>query len=151
MDVFGETDSRLMPRHFFSDAILIDHDSALQGHPEKQNYSVCPRHWYVDAVFKCGTCGQEFMWTAKEQLNWFEYYFFWVDSKPRHCKKCMASRRHLEALRKEYDSSIVAARDHGTPEQKRRIIEVVNELETAFRSLPEKMIITRDLFSQQIG
>ena len=150
MDIFGNTDSRKMPEHLFSGAMFLDHDTAVRGNPDKQNYSVCPRHWYVDADFKCESCGQEFTWTAGEQKAWFENYFFWVDSQPRHCKKCMASRRHLEALRKEYDALVASARDHGTFEQKQRIIEIVSELEATFGRLPEKMIETKTLFQRQI-
>lgn len=150
-DIFGNTDSRKMPEHLFWGAISLDHDTAIRGNPDKQNYSVCPRHWYIDASFECESCGEEFTWTAREQKAWFEDYLFWVDSQPRHCKKCMADRRRLEALREEYDSSVASARDHGTDEEKRRIIEIVSELEAALGQLPEKMIAAKALFQRQIG
>ena len=150
MDIFGDTDSRKMPEHLFWGAVFLDHDTAIRGNPAKQNYSVCPRNWYIDADFKCEDCGQEFTWTAGEQKAWFEDYFFWVDSQPRHCKNCMASRKDLQALRKEYDSSVASAHDHGTSEQKQRIIEIVSGLEAAFGRLPEKMIETKTLFQRQI-
>ena len=146
IDILGNTDSRKMPEHLFWGAIYLDHDTAIPGNPEKQNYSVCPRHWYIDADFKCEGCDKEFTWMAREQKAWFEDYFFWVDSQPRHCKEC----RRLEALRKEYDSTVGAARDHGTPDQKQRIIEIVTELELAFQRLPEKMPETKSLFERQI-
>jgi len=150
MDIFGNTDSRKIPEHLFWGAIYLDHDTAIRGNPEKQNYSVCPRHWYIDAVFKCEGCRQEFTWMAREQKVWFEDYFFWVDSQARHCKKCMANRRHLESLRKEYDSTVGAARDHAAFKEKARIVEVVTELELAFGRLPEKMTETKNLFERQI-
>ncbi len=62
----------------------------------------------------------------------------------------MTNQKHLEALRKEYDSSVANARDHGRPEQKQRIIEIVSELESAFGRLPEKMMETKTLLQRQI-
>ena len=150
MDYFGETDSRKMPKHLFWGAIYLDHETAIPGNPKKQNFTVCPRFWYLDADFLCDGCRQEFTWTAGEQKAWFEDYFFWVDSQPRHCRKCRASRTHLSQLRKEYDASVAEARNHGTVDQKRRIIEIVAELEAAFGRLPEKMLETRDLFEHQL-
>lgn len=150
MDYFGSTDPRMMPKHLFWGAIHLDYDSAARGNPQKQNFSVCPRHWYIDADFNCANCRKEFTWTAGEQKAWFEDYFFWIDSSPRLCKKCMANRRHLKDLRVEYDSTVAAARHKGATDQKRRVIEVVCELEAAFGRLPEKMIETKKLFERQI-
>ena len=151
MDFFGNTDSRKMPEHLFWGALYLDHDTAIRGNPEKQNFTVCPRFWYLDADFRCDGCGQEFTWTAGEQKAWFEDYFFWVDSQPRHCRKCRANRKRLAELRKEYDASVADARDHGTADQKRRIMAIVAELEAALGRLPEKMIETRDRFEHQLA
>jgi len=150
MDVFGNTDPKRMPKHFLWNAISVDYKSAMRASIDKQNYSVCPRHWYIDAVFKCVGCGESFTWRAAEQKAWFEDYCFWVDSLPRHCRDCRAEHRHLLALRREYDQSVTAARDHGTPSQKRRIVEIVSELEMACGRLPEKMMETKALFERQI-
>jgi hypothetical protein len=150
MDIFGSTDSRKMPAHFFFGALHLDHKTAIRGDPAKQNYSVCPRHWYIDADFKCSDCPREFTWTAKEQKAWFESYFFWVDTIPRQCKNCMAKRRRLTNLRKEYDTKVPEARAQGSPDQKRRIIAIIGELESAFSGLPERMIETKTLFERQL-
>ena len=150
MDIFGNTDPKKMPEHFFWSALSIDYKTAVRADTEKQNYSVCPRHWYIDAEFRCEGCGQEYKWTGGEQKAWFEDYFFWVDSQPRHCQNCRAHRRHLADLRKEYDATIAAARNQGTPDQKSRIIEIVSELEQAFVRLPEKMKETMNLFKRQM-
>lgn len=151
MDVFGNTDPKKMPEHFFFDAFAIHYETAVRANVDKQNYCVCPRHWYIDAQFKCERCGSEFTWTAGEQKAWFEYYFFWVDSRPRHCKDCRADLRRLADLRREYDANVAAARDHGTPDQKRRIIEIVSELQRGLGALPEKMTETLELFQRQIS
>ena len=150
IDHFGSNDPRKMPKHLFCHAVHLDYDSATRGNPQKQNFSVCPRHWYIDASFNCANCLKEFTWTAGEQKVWFEEYFFWIDSSPRLCKNCIADRRHIESLRKEYDSTVAAARHKGAAEQKNRVIEIVRELESAFGNLPEKMIETKNLFERQI-
>lgn len=146
MDDFGNTDSRKMPGHLFVGAIHLNHETAIRSNPEKQNCSICPRHWYIDADFKCDSCGKEFTWTAREQKAWFEDYFFWVDSQPGHCKKCMM----FKALGKEYDASVEIARSHGTTEQKLRIIQIVSELEAASGPLPVKMTQTKNRLQRQI-
>lgn len=150
MDIFGSSDPRKMPAHLFGDAIRLDYSSAIRGEPQKQNYSVCPRHWYVDADFECARCHREFSWTAREQQAWFEEYSFWIDSCPRLCPSCMSNRKRLQALRKEYDSTVAGAQAKDAIEQKRRIVEIVRELESALTSLPEKMLETMHLFERQI-
>lgn len=150
MDFFGNTDPRKMPKHLFGGAIHLNYKTAIRGNPENQNYSVCPRHWFIDADFKCVSCRREFTWTAREQRKWFENYYFWIDSTPRLCKDCMAIRKHLESIRKEYDSLVGEAQSKDAFAQKRRIIEIVSELESAFTHLPEKLIETKRLFERQI-
>ena len=81
MDTFGSTDPKQMPTHFFFGASAVHHHTAIRANIEKQNYSVCPRHWYIDADFKCERCGREFTWSVGEQKVWFEDYFSWVDSR----------------------------------------------------------------------
>src|SRR5207244_13107894 len=139
MDIFGNTHPKKMPPHFFFNAVAVHHDTAVRANFEKQNFSVCPRHWYMDADFKCERCGREFTWTAEEQRAWFEDYFFWVDSQPPHCRECRGDLRRLIELRKEYDAMIAAARDHGPPDQKSRTREIVAEVKQALGKLPEEM------------
>ena len=150
MDIFGNTHPGKMPRHFFFRALAVHHQTAVRACVEKQNYSVCPRHWYINADFKCERCGSDFTWSAEEQKAWFEDYFFWVNSQPLHCKTCRAELRHLAELQKEYDAKVAAARDHGTPDQKSRIVAIVSELQQAFGNLPEKITETMGLFQRQI-
>jgi hypothetical protein len=149
MGLFGSKDPKQMPGHFFYGAVYVDYDSAIRADISKQDFSVAPRHWYVDCDFLCTKCRQEFTWTAREQQVWFEEYRFWVDSQPRLCKRCKAAERRLDDLRREYDATVTAARDHGTPEQKRRIIDIVRELQTSLSHLPQKMLDTMQLFEHQ--
>ncbi|MFN9541417.1 MAG: zinc-ribbon domain containing protein, partial [Planctomycetota bacterium] len=72
MDYFGKSCSENMPRHFFWECLHLDHDSAVRADVSRQNYSVCPRYWYVDATFRCSRCSETFKFTAAEQKRWYE-------------------------------------------------------------------------------
>src|SRR4051794_18183057 len=89
--LFGKHDPRQMPEHFFWRHKGLDYDSAIQADVSKQNYSVCPRHWYVDAAMRCEDCHEMFCWTAQEQHQWFEEFGFYVDS---FAKRCLTCRQH---------------------------------------------------------
>ena len=54
MDDFGQTDSRKMPAHLFWGALYFDHETAIRANPEKQNFTICPRFWYLDAAEGAG-------------------------------------------------------------------------------------------------
>lgn len=151
MDVFGNIDPRTMPCHFFHGAYEIDYTTAIRADISAQDYSVCPRHWYIDARFRCTECGADFLWSAKEQRTWFESYRFWVDSQPQLCRECRAKRKELIQLRQEYDSLVTDARSQGTSEQKRQIIAIVDALESQLGRVPDKLSKTRDLFHWQIA
>ena len=152
MDIFfGETDPRKMPGHFFHGACAIDYPTAIRANTAAQDDSVCPRHWYIDARFRCAKCGEDFLWSAQEQRTWFETYRFWVDSLPALCRDCRAKRRAAAGLRKEYDASVGAARARGTPAQKRRIIEIVDALDGYFGRIPRKLAEVRELFRKQLA
>jgi len=84
-----------MPLHFFFGAIDLDFSTAIRANVEAQDYTVAPRHWYLDARFRCGACNAEFVWSAKEQQAWFETYRFYVDSQPNLCRDGRANRRDL--------------------------------------------------------
>jgi hypothetical protein len=148
--LFGEVDPRSDPDGFFSEAEWIDYDHAYRANIAKQNWSVFPRHWYMDADFRCRKCHRRFTWTAEQQKLWFEEYFRWVGVRPQLCRYCSAAEQHLLHLQREYDNTVGKARNHGTAEEKRRIVEIVGELLEAFGKLPDKMLETRDLFEQQL-
>ena len=151
MDIFGDTNPEKMPLHFFHDAYEVDYATATRANISAQDYSVCPRHWYIDARFRCAACSADFLWSAREQQMWFETYRFWVDSHPRLCRDCYAKRRNATELRQEYDALIGDARSGGTPEQKRRVIEIVDALESYFSRVPDKLSQTRELFQSQLA
>ena len=151
MDIFGDTDPKKIPLHFFSGAHEIDYATAIRANTAVQDCSVCPRHWYIDARFRCPDCGADFLWSAQEQKAWFETYRFWVDSRPRHCRDCRAKHRNILHLRQEYDALVSSARSGGTPDQKQRIIEIIGALEDYFGRIPDKLKETRDLFQKQVA
>jgi len=80
MDVFGDTDPKKMPLHLFRGAVSIDYGTAVRADVSKQDYTVCPRHRYIDATFKCIDCGNDFLFSTDEQRFWYEQRRFYVDS-----------------------------------------------------------------------
>lgn len=81
---------------------------------------------------------------------WFEDSFFWVDSQPHHCKGCRAELRRLSDLRREYDATVSDVRCHGSAEQKSRIVQIVDELESGLGHLRNKMAETKAIFERQL-
>ncbi|MCM8813271.1 MAG: zinc-ribbon domain containing protein [Candidatus Omnitrophica bacterium] len=149
-DIFGNTCPEKMPPHFFSGARRINYPTAVRASVEAQDYSICPRHWYVDAVFICEACQKEFTWTVAEQRVWFEEYCFWVDSLPKHCLACRRQRRYLTQLRKEYDEILAAARSGSDVKLKQRVIELVDCLESSAGKIPDRMRAARGVCKRQL-
>jgi hypothetical protein len=149
-DSFGSVRSRAMPTHLFHGAVRIDHSTAERADIDKQNYTVCPRHWYVDAAFRCRDCGELFTWSAGEQRVWFEEYGFYVDSQPVRCPKCRKDRRTLKALQQEYDRMIGPARAGATLEEKKQVLRVIDQITEVSNGVPENMRAARDLLQRQI-
>lgn len=150
MDHFGRSDPKLMPRHLFHNALSLDYETAIRADIKRQNYSVCPRHWYLDAQFRCSRCENRFIWSAQEQKVWFEDYRFWIDAIPKQCPTCRTTLRQLAKLRQQYDLLIPQARKPATPEQRRRIVEILLQLQQSHGSLPEKMRQTLAHFQRAI-
>jgi len=48
-----------------------------------------PAMEFVDKVLKCGECGEEFIFTAGEQVFFQDKQF---KNDPKHCKQCKAKR-----------------------------------------------------------
>jgi len=147
----GINDPRKMSSHYFHESRFIDYQTAIRADVSKQIYSVAPRYWYIDAVFECNECLREFTWTAEEQKAWFEQYDLWVDAEPRICKCCIAARRKLKDLRREYDALVSSARNQGSFEQKLSVISIILELQVCLSNLPKRMLDTLHLFQKQTG
>jgi hypothetical protein len=150
-NLFGESNPKRMPKHLFFGAESLDYKTAQRADISKQHYTVCPRHWYVDAAFICSDCGREFVFTAGEQRFWYEDRRFWIDSLPKRCAACRkAGRTHLE-LRRRYDSLIGESLGECPIETKKQVVEIINELEAAEGQIPERMIENRSRLYGQLS
>ena len=150
MDIFGNTDPRKMPGHFFSGSIDKDYSTAVRANISKQNYTVCPRHWYFNVSFVCEDCKRDFVWSAQEQKLWFEEYGHFVDAQATRCKNCRFRRRRVKKLKNEYDQIIGDARQSGSSETKKQVIGIVNTIESLGFHIPDRMRESRDLFHKQL-
>ena len=151
MDIFGDTDPRLMPSHLFHNCIRLDYSTAIRADITKQNYSVCPRHWYIDANFQCTRCGGEFCFTVSEQKQWYEGQRFWIDSIAKQCKECRRLIRREKSLRREYDRDILIAIKTDNLSQKQRLVDVVDEFRSLTDIIPPKLLENRETLVNQIA
>ncbi len=151
MDNFGETASRHMPRHFFWKCLDLDHDSAVRADVSKQNYSVCPRHWYIDATFKCSRCSKTFCFTAAEQKKWYEDLGFYVDSCAKDCLNCRHDKRVQKTLRQKYDRDIESTLNSNDAEEKQRLVDVIDRLCSLDSALPARIHENRKTLGEQIA
>jgi hypothetical protein len=149
-DGFGKHDARAMPNYLFSGARHLDYSKAVRADISKQDFSVCPRHWYVDAAFRCARCDQTFVFSAEEQRFWYEELRFFVDALPKHCKACRRQLREWKTLKQEYDRDLAAALAGDDIEQKRRMVSVVDALDEGGVKLPEKILDHRRVLKKQI-
>ena len=149
MDIFGNTDPKMMPPHFFYGATNIDYSTAVRADTGPQNYSVCPREWYIDASFTCQGCNTTFLWSVSEQKAWFEDYKLWVDSCPTLCKECRKEKRDLKKLRQEYDTLVSEARSSSNITIKRNVVDLICGLEQSL-ALPDGIVETKKVLLKQI-
>ena len=151
MNDFGRDDPRGMPPHFFYRSRRIDYGSAVRADPEKQNASICPRHWYVNTIFPCERCGGEFAFTAAEQRVWYEDYGFWIDSLPQHCLDCRRKLREAKAARQDYDRSIAEALATADRELKLRLAGAIDQLYELGEELPPRINENRRRLARQLA
>lgn len=151
MDTFGDTDPRLMPSHLFWNAIRLDYSTAIRADNSKQNYSVCPRHWCIDAIFKCARCDKEFCFTVSEQKQWYEHQRFWIDSIAKQCKECRCLIRRERSLRREYDRDVSIALKSDRLAEKQRLVDVIDEFRSLTEVIPPKLIEHRAILVHQIA
>jgi Probable zinc-ribbon domain len=150
MSGFGREDPREMPAHLFSGSLRVDYESAVRADPERQNCSICPRHWYVDATFRCDRCGREFEFKAAEQRVWYEEYGFWIDSLPKRCLVCRRDLRDMKATRQEYDRLVAEALRTGDVQLKKRLAAVIDRLYELGGPLPARINENRRCLALQI-
>ena len=150
-DGWGEDDPRKMPWHLYLDATLRDYASAVRADITKQNFSVRPRHWYVDTKLWCSRCGESFTFTTSEQRFWYEELSFKVESYAKHCAPCRSVLRRLKSLKQEYNREIgqALARD-ADRESKRRLLDVLDALDDGGVELPERTREKRRVLRRQL-
>ncbi len=56
------------------------------------------KDYYYDEVFICVDCGNESIWSAKQQQWWYEVHQAYEGSKAVRCQSC---RAHIEAGKEE--------------------------------------------------
>jgi hypothetical protein len=149
----GDIDVREYPTWFFDNVLRMDFKNAIRATDvSKQNYTVVPRHWYIDAWFRCKQCSCEFCWTALEQKYWFEDLFFWIDSCPTLCKECRADVREIKRLRQLYDAKITRTKLRSASiEEKQEVIDIINTMEQSMKKpLEDYLKAARELLWKQI-
>jgi hypothetical protein len=151
LDLFGRFSSRNMPSYKFRGSQHLDHKSAVKADVSKQNFTVCPRFWYVDATLKCARCGNVFHFGVDEQRVWYEEYKFWTDSFPNRCVECRRDLRHLTELRKEYDRDIESVMRGDDCAAKERIAIVIDTMCEMDGTLPQKIHENRKILAKQIA
>ena len=151
MTDFGRDDPRAMPAYLFHRSVRIDYASAVRANPDVQYCSICPRYWYVDVVFRCDRCGDEFDFTVAEQRVWYEEYRFWIDALPRHCLACRRELRELKTARREYDRWIEQALLSDDGELKKRLASIIDQLYELGGELPPRMSENRRRLAREIG
>ena len=151
MDIFGSTDPALMPPHFFWGATHVALVTAIRANIDNQNYTVAPRHWYVDAEFDCESCGESFVFSASEQQAWYEEYRFYVDSIPRKCKNCRRAVRHIKNLRREYDEQIGHVLEGDNEDAKKALVGTIDAIEECSTKLERRMQDNRARLLRQLS
>lgn len=73
-----------------------DADRALLAR-HNHTYGTLPA-FYVDTIFTCRDCGQEQVWTAKQQKWWYEERLGPIDSTAVRCLPCRRARRTQRAI-----------------------------------------------------
>lgn len=119
-----------MLTHVCWEVTHLDYTTAIRAVSSKQNFTVCPRHWYVDTTVSCSRCAESSVLTAQGQKFWYEELKFWINSLPKECASCRKELRELEALQQEYDRGIAAALLKSTDTaDKRRLASVIETIE----------------------
>lgn len=154
-DWFGEKLPQNMPVHFFggfgNGGARLDYASAVKADVSKQNYSVAPRYWYIDATMRCVDCDALYLFSATEQKVWYEEFGFYVDSTPRCCPECRRQRRFAKSLRQEYDREIASAVAGKDLSIKSRMVEVIDCLCELGKELPAAMNEHRKQMANQLA
>lgn len=90
---------------------------ALRASPAAQTFCDHPPYFaYVDEALSCRSCSKPFVFTAKEQLTWYERYKFLVQSRAVRCVACRRAKRE-HARRQTELSRVMSTLDEKDPAQ----------------------------------
>ena len=68
-------------------------EGALAADPDEQNSSgLSVKFYYKDIQFTCAGCGQDDVWTARQQKRYFEDQKGNIYNEPKWCYECHAKR-----------------------------------------------------------
>jgi hypothetical protein len=81
-------------------------ESAIEADLGRQNYSTCPRRYYVDILKNCRTCNRPFLFFAREQQYWYDELGFYIESDCVLCPQCRVSDQELRRKVKRFSERI---------------------------------------------
>jgi tetratricopeptide (TPR) repeat protein len=87
---------------------------AVRGEPKRQLFCpMChvPKYFYVDEEKTCASCGERFVFGAREQKFWYEDLHFNFHSTAIRCLACRKRKRDLDALRRQVGEAVRQARE----------------------------------------
>jgi hypothetical protein len=87
---------------------------AIKANLTKQapHNSYSPPMWYVDQQQKCAECGQEFIWTARQQRHWFEVWKIPIYVIANRCGACRRRKRNEIAAQKRHMAAMAKLPRH---------------------------------------
>ncbi len=89
-----EPELLLSARYQWACDACLQNGKAIMAEPDQQQYVDHPPFLaYFDLQKKCETCGQDYIFSGKEQQYWYETLKFWVQSKPIACAECRRKKR----------------------------------------------------------
>ena len=56
-----------------------------------------PKTYYVDLPFRCFDCAKDEVWSAEDQMHWYETLKGTIHSGPKRCRACRKSERDRKA------------------------------------------------------
>lgn len=139
-----------MPGYYFPDGTRFDFASAIRADTSRQDFSVEPRHWYVDATSRCERCNQDFTFSAEEQRFWYEELRFYVDSFARKCPACRGELRNLKMLRQQYDQQIAEAVQSNDIGLKQQLVSIIDAMGEVGPHMPDRIQASHRLLQGQI-
>ncbi|MDB4614100.1 zinc-ribbon domain-containing protein [bacterium] len=145
MDQAEASPATKMSQHFFisGTCVALDYTTAVQANTTRQNFSVIPRDWYIDARITCKACDVAFLFATAEQKHWYEDLGFYVDSFPNRCPVCRRNTRELTRLRQQYDATISSALSEPDTDLKQRTVALIDMLVATGLEIPAVILERR--------